>query len=457
MSHFDYLRSRTRGPVLEPDSSEYDSARRCWNGRFDRRPRAILRCEGTADVVAGVNFARKTGLLLAVKGGGHDYAGNCVCDDGLVLDLSAMKGIRVDPSARRAWVEPGVIWREFDREAQAFGLATTGGTVSTVGVSGFTLGGGTGYLARRHGLGLDNLVSAEVVTANGERVRASGRDSPDLYWAIRGGGGNFGIVVSFEFRLHPVGPEVLAGQVLHQFEDAGAVLRFYRDFMTEASDEMTCYAFFFKIPPVAAFPETLHGKPAVSLVVAHVGRVAEGEEAFQGLLDFGRPILGAIQPMPYTAAQQMFDEGMPKGIRWYSRAHYLDGLPDSAIDILLSHVGRLPGPFSVAYLEPLGGAIGRMEAASTAFPHRNAAYGLHIFPGWTDPAMDEAARQWARLFHDEMATHATGGVYVNLLGEDESDRIPAAYGGNYDRLVRIKKRYDPENIFRMNHNIPPGP
>ncbi len=457
MSPFDDLRSRARGPVLEPDSSGYDSARKCWNGRFARRPRAILRCAGTADVVAGVNFARETGLLLAIRSGGHDYAGNCICDGGLVLDLSAMKGIRVDPAASRARIQPGVTWREFDHEAQAFGLATTGGTVSTVGVSGFSLGGGTGYLARRHGLGLDNLISADVVTADGELVRAGDSENPDLYWAIRGGGGNFGVVVSFEFRLHPVGPEVLAGQVLHRFEDAGTVLRFYRDFMTEAPDEITCYAFFLKVPPVPAFPEPLHGKPAISLVVAHVGSVADGERALQALRDFGKPVLSAIQPMRYTAVQRMFDEGMPKGNRWYSRAHYLDGLPDSAIETLLRHAAQPPGPLSVAYLEPLGGAIGRIEATSTAFPHRNAAYGLHIFPGWTDPAMDEEARRWARLFHDDMAAHATGGVYVNLLGEDEADRIRAAYGVNYDRLVRIKKRYDSNNLFRMNHNISPTP
>jgi len=343
-----------------------------------------------------------------------------------------------------------------DRETQAFGLATTGCTVSTVGVAGYALGGGTGWLARRHGLALDNLIGAEVVTANGEAVRADEEENPDLFWALRGAGANFGVVTSLEFRLHEVGPEVLSAQAFHPFEDAGEVLRFYRTFMERAPDELTSYAFVLRVPPVEPFPDAFHGKLAVALMSCHASATAEGEAALQPLQGFGDPFLAAVQPMPYPALQQSFDAGMAEGNRWYTKAHFLRALTDEAIDTFVDHASRLPGPFTMTYFEPLGGAIGRADQAATAFPHRRAAYDLHIFPGWTDPAEDDEMMRWAREFHTAMKPYATGGTYVNLLDGDEEDPAAAAYRENQDRLRELKRTWDPDNLFHMNHNIRPS-
>lgn len=454
---FQAFSDRMRGPVLQPGDAGYDEARTIWNARLDRQPAAVAQCTGTADVQAAVNAARENNLRLSVKSGGHSYAGNAACDDGLMIDLSPMKGVRVDPDAQAARVQPGAAWGAFDHEAQASGLATTGPTVSSVGVAGYTLGGGTGYLARKHGLACDNLLSADVVTTEGELVHASEEVNSDLFWGLRGGSGNFGIVTSFEFQLHEVGPEVLAGQIVHPVEEAGEVLRFYRSFMAEAPDALQAYAFFIHVPPLSVFPEAFHGKTAIDLVVAYAGAISDGEEALQPIRDFGDPMLDGVGPQPYTALQQTFDEGMPKGHRWYSKAHYLEALPDGALDTVVDYVDPLPGPFSAVYFEPLGGAIKRVDPTATAFPHREAAYGFHIFPGWTDPDKDDEIMEWTREFHEAMTPYATGGVYVNLLGEDEGDRLQAAYGGNYDRLAQLKSEWDPENLFRMNHNIEPIP
>lgn len=449
------LAERLRGPLLAPDDRGYDDTRRPWNGIFDRHPGAIARCTGVADVMAAVDFARDNELLLAVRGTGHSYAGHSTCEGGILLDLSGMDSVRVDPRARRARVGPGATWGGIDHETQALCLATTGATVSTVGVAGYTLGGGTGHLARKYGLSLDNLLSADVVTADGRMVHASEEHEPDLFWGLRGGGGNLGVVTSFEFTLHDVGPEILAGQVIHRFEDAGDVLRFYRSFMAEAPDELQCYAFLLGIPPIPAFPEELHGKTALSLVVAYAGEVADGQSALEPLRNFGSPVVDGVQPQPYTTLQTAFDQGMPKGHRWYSRARYLDALPDAAIDTLLDGVDPLPGPFSMVYLEPLGGAIARIPSTATAFPHRSASYSLHIFPGWNDPADDDRMKTWARELHEAMAPHSIGGVYVNLLGSDEGERVRAAYGENYQRLAQLKNTYDPRNLFNMNWNVEP--
>lgn len=449
------LRDRLEGEVLLPDDPGYDEARAVWNGRFDPHPLAMARCRSTADVVAAVEFARDNGLPLSVRGGGHSYAGHAVADDALALDLSAMATVEVDAERRRATVGAGAKWADLDGAAQASGLATTGGTVSSVGVAGYTLGGGTGYLARKYGLGLDNLVAAEVVLADGRVVEASEDENEDLFWGLRGGSGNFGIVTSFDFRLHPLGPEVVSAQAFHPFDDARDALHFYREFMAEAPDEVTAYAFVLRVPPVEPFPEHHHGKVAIAFVACHCGALEEGEAALRPLKEFGDPILTMLQRVPYTTVQQGFDAGSPPGLRWYSRAHYLEELPDDAIDTMLQHAESLPGAFSMAYLEPMGGAIGRVDPSATAFPHRNARYGIHIFPGWTDPARDEEMKLWAREFHDAMAPYATGGVYVNLLGGDEENGVAAAYGGNYERLTRLKAKWDPENVFRSNHNIRP--
>jgi FAD/FMN-containing dehydrogenase len=450
------LRDRMRGPVLAPGDDGYDAACTIWNARLADQPAAIAQCTGTADVMAAVDVAHANDLHVAIKSGGHDYAGQSAVEDGLVIDLSLMDGVRIDPDAKTAQVQAGATWGDFDHEAQAFGLATTGVTVSTVGVAGSTLGGGTGYLARKHGLALDNLVAADVVTAEGELVHASEHENTDLFWGLRGGSGNLGVVTSFRFQLHDVGPEVLAGQIVHPMEAADEGLRFYHDFMTNAPDELQVYAFFIHIPPISAFPEEHHGKTALDFVVAYSGDQSTGEDVLQPLRNVGDPILDGVRPQPYTALQQTFDAGVPKGHRWYSKAHYLDSLPNAAIDTVVDYVDPLPGPFSMVYFEPMGGATGRVDASATAFPHRDAAYGFHILTGWSAPEKDDDIMAWTRGFHEAMAPHANGSVYVNLLGVDEPDRTSSAYGANYDRLAQIKNAWDPENFFRMNHNVEPA-
>lgn len=447
------LTGTVSGEVLRPGDEGFEEARSVWNVRFDRRPAVIVRCRQADDVAAAVDFARNRGLRLAVKGGGHAYAANTVCEGGLLIDLAPMKDIAVDPETKTARVGPGARWGEFDQATQEHGLATTGGTCSAVGVAGFTLGGGTGYLSRKYGMAIDNLLSADVVTADGKLVHASADENPDLFWALRGGGGNFGVVTSFEYRLYEVGPTVLAGQIVHRFEDAGDVLRLYRDYVNQAPDEIQCYAFVLRVPPIPEFPEEFHGQLAIDLVVFHIDK--DGEEALRPLLDFGDPILSFVAPQPYTAVQQSFDAGLPAGQRYDSRAHYLAEFSDQAIETFTAQVGDLPGEFTLAYFGAEGGAIGRVDPAATAFPHRGAPYSFHIIAGWTDADRDEEVVAWASEFHQAMAPHATGGVYVNLLGIDEQERVRAAYGDNYDRLVEVKKRWDPENLFRMNHNIEP--
>ncbi|HUE82268.1 MAG TPA: FAD-binding oxidoreductase [Pyrinomonadaceae bacterium] len=450
------LQVSMKGSVLKAADAGYDEARRIWNGRFDRHPGAIARCSGTADVIAAVNLAREKNLLVSVRSGGHDFAGNSVCDGGLVIDLSQMNGVWVDPSAKTARVQPGTKWRAFDHETQAFGLATTGATVSTVGVSGFTLGGGTGWLARKYGIALDNLIAVEVVTASGDLLRATENEHPDLFWALRGGGGNFGIVTSFEFRLHEVGREVLAGQIIYPFEATVDVLRFFRSFIAEAPDEVQCYPFFIRVPPLPVFPESFHGQLAIDLVVAHAGNLADGERVLSPLRGLAEPILDAVGAQPYLTLQQTFDAGVPAGKRWYSKAHYLEELSDAAIDTIVSGVAGLPGEYTMVYLEQLGGAIARIDPNATAFPHRSAGYSFHIFPGWENASDDERIIGWAREFHRELSAHATGNVYVNLLGGDEERGPQSAYGVNYDRLAKVKAKYDPQNFFRVNHNIEPS-
>jgi FAD/FMN-containing dehydrogenase len=451
-----HLRDALRGPVLAPGDDGYDAARTIWNARLSSRPAAVAQCTGTADVRAAVDIARENDLPLCVKSSGHSYAGQSAAEDALVIDLSAMTGVRVDPDTKTARVQAGAIWGDFDHEAQAFGLATPGATSSTVGVAGCTLGGGTGHLARKYGLSLDNLISADVVTADGSLVHASGEKNEDLFWGLRGGGGNFGVVTSFEFQLHEVGPEVLAGQILHPMADAAEGLRVYRDFMADAPDEVQAYAFFLHVPPIPAVPDEYHGQTALDFLVTYAGDPATGEEVLRPLRTFGDPILDGVRPQPYTALQQALDEGVPKGQRWDSKAHYLDALSEEAIDIVVDHVDPLPGPFSVVYFEPMGGAIGRVAPTATAFPHREAAYGFHILTGWPDADQDAEIMDWTRDFHAAMAPYANGGVYVNLLGADEQDRVASAYGDNYDRLVQVKSEWDPENLFRGNHNVEPA-
>ena len=448
------LSAAVNGETLTRDDPGYEEACAVWNARATGRPAAVVRCQSAVDVQAVVDLAAREGLLLSVKGGGHAYAANTVAQGGLLIDLTPLKEVTVDVERQTARVGAGVKWRGLDEATQAHGLATTGATVSTVGVSGFTLGGGTGYLVRRHGLAIDNLLSAEVVTADGRIVRASTDENEDLFWAIRGGGGNFGVVTNFQFQLHEVGPRVLAGQIMHHFEDAGELLRIYRDYMVNAPETVQVYPFILRVPPIDDFPEALHGKLALDFVVFHLD--PDGEVDLRPLTEAGEPFFSFVGPQPYTEVQQSFDAGLPAGQRYASRAHYLDNLSDAAIETITTHAPDLVGPFSVAYLEPLGGAAGRVEPTATAFPHRDADHGFHILAGWSEPEQDEEVQAWADRFHKAMAFHATGGVYVNLLGQGEAQRVTDAYGDNYQRLAELKAKWDPHNLFKVNHNIQPA-
>ena len=445
-----------RGRVVLPDGENYDDARSVWNSMIDRYPTMIAQCAGVADVITSVNFAREHDLRIAVRAGGHNAAGNAVCDDGLVIDLSPMKSVRVDPNAETARVEPGVTLGELDAETQAFGLVAPAGVVSTTGVAGLTLGGGWGWLSRRFGLTIDNLRSADVVTAGGKLVHASENENRDLFWGIRGGGGNFGIVTSFEFDLHEVGPTVLAGMVVHPFEDAADLLRFHCEFTAEAPDELCCYAAIMTAPPAPFLPEEVHGTQVAVLLPCYSGPVEAGEEILQPLRNFGDPIADLIQPMPFTALQQMLDEELEAGYRNYWKTQLVDPLLDEAIDMVVERAGTLPSPMTQIVIEHLGGAISRVKPDATAYWNRNAAFSFNIFPRWEDPAEDEAHISWAREFHAAIRPYATDGVAVNFLSQEGDERVRAAYGDNYDRLVEVKDAYDPENLFRMNQNITPS-
>lgn len=449
------LLEQVHGPVLHPGDEGYEEARTVWNAMTDRYPAIIARCTGAADVMTTVDFAREHDLLLSVKGGGHNVTGRAVCDDGLMLDLSPMDDVRVDPDARTARVGPGATWSDFDHEAQAFGLATTGGVDSRTGVAGLSLGGGIGHLARSYGLSIDNLLSVDLITAEGDLVHASEEENPELFWGLRGGGGNFGVVTSFEFELHRVGPEVLTAQVFHPVEDAREVLRFYREFMADAPDEVACYAQLIKVPPEPPFPEEFHGRDAVALVGTYSGGIDEGRPLLEPLAAFGEPFLAIVDPMPYTELQQSFDDGFPEGERYYWKAHFFDRIPDEAIDMIVEYVDPLPSPLSAAFFEPLGGAINEVDATETAYPHRDVAFSFGIAAGWSDPDRDDEFVAWAREFSEDVSPFASEGVYSNYLDYDEDDRVDAAYRENYERLVELKAEWDPDNLFRMNQNINP--
>lgn len=421
--------------------------------RFDRSPDLIARCTSGGDVAAAVTFASREGLRLSVKGGGHSYAGNSVGEGGLLIDLSLMKAILVDAEAKVVTVEGGVTGAELDAATQDHGLATPTATVSSVGVIGAALGGGGGYLTRKYGLTLDNVLSADVVTADGRQVRASHAENPDLFWAIRGGGGNFGIVTSMELQLHQVGPQVLAGQVIYPFDNAGEHLRFFRDFMEEAPDEFQCYPFCFRVPPIDLFPEETHGEPVLDFVMCH--QDPDASDFVQPLQNLGDPILSLVGPSQYVDVQTGFDANLPKGQRYTSKAHNLAELSDGVIDATVEFVPRMVGALSAAYFDPLGGAVGRVNGSATPYGGRSTKYGFHIIAGWMDASEDESVLGWASEFQSAVGEHATGGVYVNLIADDETERIPSAYGENYARLVELKRQWDPDNLFASNYNISP--
>lgn len=447
------LTNRLDGELMERGASGFDDARALWNMRFDRRPDLISRCQSSGDVKLVVDFAREHGLRLSVKGGGHSYAANSVADGGLLIDLSAMKVVSVDAKARTVTVEGGVTCAEMDAATQEHGLATPTPTVSSVGVIGAALGGGGGYLSRKYGLTLDNIISAEVVTADGRLLRVAEDENTDLFWAIRGGGGNFGVVTSLELQVHEVGPQVLSGQIIYPFDRAGDHLRFFRDFMAGAPEEFQCYPFCFRVPPIDLFPEETHGQPVLDFVFCH--QDPKAAEFVQPLRELGEPILDFVGTSSYVETQTAFDANLPKGQRYTSKAHDLDGLSDGAIDTMVEYVPQMTGALTAAYFDPLGGAIGRVDTSATPYGGRNTSYGFHIVAGWMDVDEDDSVLTWASDFHNAMAAHATGGVYVNLIADDETERIPAAYGDNYGRLVDLKRQWDPGNLFSSNYNIPP--
>lgn len=447
------LTGQVAGAVLLPGDDGYDDARAVWNGMVDRRPAVIVRCAGRDDIVAALAFARESGLPISTKGGGHNVAGRAVVDDGLMLDLGPMDEVRVDADLRRAYVQPGARWADVDRATQPHGLATTGGLDSRTGVAGLTLGGGLGYLARRHGLAADNLVGAEVVTAAGEVVRASEGDHPDLLWALRGGGGGFGVVTEFEFRLHEVGPEVAVGQAYVLREHAAETLAFYRDFAQRAPDEVACYALVLRIPPIDAFPTEHHGEVAVGLVAMHCGSVEDGQAALAPLAEVDHAVVSFVAPMAYTVLQSSFDAGAPDGGRYYYKSEYTSGLPDEAIDAIVSRLDPFPGEFTLLGIEPLGGAINRVARDATAFPHRDSEFLVSVWAGWSDADRDREMIGWAREVHGAIAPFSNGGVYANYLDHDDTDRLDAAFGGNYARLLDVKRTWDPDNVFGTNQFV----
>lgn len=449
------LDGRVRGEVLRQGDDGYNDARTVWNAMIDRYPKAIVRPRGAADVIAAVDVVREQGLLLSVKGGGHNVAGHAVCDGGLTIDCSNMDWVRVDPADRTARAGPGTTWGDFDHETQAFGLVTTGGGVSTTGIGGLTLGGGNGFLARKHGLTVDNLRSVDIVTAEGDLVHASAEENPDLFWAVRGGGGNFGVVTAFEYELHPLGHGVLAGRILHPFDDAARVLRHYRDFMTGAPDEVNCLAGIASASEKASNLSLEPGTPFVQLLAVYAGNPADGEEALRPLRAFGDPIADGVRFRPYTELQRLLTETAEPGYRNYWKSDYLAGLPDEAIDIVVEHCDPFPSDGSSVFFETMGGAVNRVESDATAFPHRDAAFSVTAWARWTDPAADDDHRAWAQRFSAGMEPYTTDGVYVNFLSREDDERVEAAYGDNHDELAAVKAKYDPDNLFQMNQNIEP--
>jgi len=450
-----------RGQLITADHADYDTARAVWNGAVDRRPRLIARCTGSADVSAAVRFARDRDLEIAVRGGGHNVAGTAVCDDGIVVDLSAMRSVSVDADDRTASVQGGALWCDVDHETQAHGLATTGGIVGHTGVAGLTLGGGMGFLMRRYGLTVDNLLSAEVVTAEGSIIRASADEHPDLFWALRGGGGNFGVVSSFRFALHPVGPTVLAGPVFWEADDTTEVLRFYRDFAADAPDGLGTVVTLGTIPPLSAIPEHLHWRPAVAIDCCYAGTLDEGERAVRALRRLGSPLLDLISPTPYVAHQWALDDTVPHGWHYYWKSVNLAGISDDAIAVMADHAYAAGSRLSYSKVFHMGGAVGRVPGDATAYAGRDVAHNIIIDAVWLREEAGERAvaeKAWAQRFLDALQPHRTGGVYVNFLdADDDTSRVREAYGDHiYRRLVEVKTTYDPENAFQHNKNIPPG-
>src|SRR5712691_10124518 len=448
------LREQVRGQVVAPDDDGYEQARRVYNAMIDRRPGVVVRAANAGDVMAAVNFARESGLDLAVRGGGHSVPGFGTCDGGLGIDLSGMRGVRVDPAARRARAEGGATWGDFNAATYPFGLATTGGIISTTGVGGLTLGGGIGYLARGFGLSIDNLVSADVVTADGRFLVASEREHPDLFWALRGGGGNFGVVTSFEFALHPV-KDIYGGPMFFELSEVENVLRFFRGYIATAPEQMGAFPAFQIAPPLPFIPEDRHGDTFIAMVACWTGPLEEGEKALAPFHEVAPVVAEFVGPMPYPALNSAFDALVPPGLQHYWKANFVSELTDEAIDAHVQHGPKVPAVNSTMHIYPINGACHRVAADATAFAYREANFATVIAGMWPEPAENEANIAWVRDYYDATAPHSEEGGYINFMAGDDQERIKANYRGNYDRLVSVKRKYDPGNLFHLNQNIQP--
>jgi FAD/FMN-containing dehydrogenase len=450
------LKQHFSGKVILPGDDDYDEARKIWNGMVDKRPAVIARCSGTQDAVTALNFARDNGVRFSVRGAGHHIAGNSLCQDGLVIDLSHMRAVKVDAAAKRAVAEGGATLADLDGATLAHGLATPVGINSTTGIAGLTLGGGFGWLSRKYGMTVDNLESAEVVTAKGEVVRASADENPDLFWALRGGSGNFGIVTSFEYRLHAVGPDLLSGLIVYPFSEAKSVLQQYRDFVAKAPPELSVWTVLRKAPPLPFLPAEVHGKEVVVLAILYAGDPAKGEELVAPLEKLGSPVGEHVGVQPFTDWQQAFDPLLTPGARNYWKSHNFTKIDDGLIDAVVEYVQTLPSDECEIFFGSIGCETKKPAPDATAYAHRDAEFVMNVHGRWQTAAEDARCIKWCREYFEASTPFASAGAYVNFLTEDETDRVRSAYGPNYDRLAQVKKKYDPDNLFRVNMNIKPS-
>ena len=450
------FKTNLRGRLIQPGDKDYDEARKVYNGMIHKKPRLIAYCADVADVIHSLHFARENNLLLAIRGGGHNAGGLGICDDGLVLDLSRIKYTRIDPASRTVTVGGGCVWGDVDHATHGFGFATPSGIISTTGVGGLTLGGGVGHLTRKCGLSIDNLLSADVVLANGKFVKANADENPDLFWALRGGGGNFGIVTSFTFRLHPI-DTLYAGPMLYELSETADVMKWYRDLIPSASDDLNGFPALLTVPPAPPFPEHLHMKKMFGVVWAYAGPLEKAEETFKPIRAFKKPALDLVGPLPHPALQSMFDALYPPGLQWYWRADFVNEISDDAIAQYIRFGEALPTMHSTMHMYPISGAAARVGKSETAWNYRDSNWAQVIVGVDPDPANNEKIISWTKNFYDAVHPYSAGGAYVNfLMGDEGAERVKKTYGGNYERLVAIKKKYDPDNFFRVNQNIKPS-
>ena len=452
----DELRAQVRGDVISSEDQGYEDARRVYNAMIDKRPAVVVRAANAGDVVAAVDFARENGLDLAVRGGGHSVPGFGTCDDGMVIDVSGMRGVRVDPATSTARAEGGATWGDFNAATYPFGLATTGGIISTTGVAGLTLGGGIGHLARGFGLSIDNLLSADVATADGRLVQASEHENEDLFWAIRGGGGNFGVATSLEFRLHPV-KEIYGGPMFFELSEVENILNFYRGYIADAPEQMGAFPAFQIAPPLPFIPEDRHGDTFIAIVACWAGPLEEGERALKPFHEVAPVVAEFVGPMPYPALNSAFDGLLPAGLHHYWKASFVKELTDDAIAAHVAHGPEVPTVNSTMHIYPIDGAVHRTGAGDTAFAYRDANFATVVVGAWPEPGRSDENIAWVRRYYDAVAPHSEEGGYVNFMAGDDQDRVRANYRGNYERLVQIKQAYDPGNLFHLNQNIQPSP